>query len=92
MIRTIQRTARLKAPSAMLGEVFCAVGRHARSVKQRTLFGTRNVISAFDDNHVLNADLHKHQTDALKAAEKHRKIINEAREAKAKKKSAKTTA
>jgi len=69
----------------MLREVFCAVGRHARSVKQRAIFTIRNVISSFDDNHVLKADLHEHQTNTLKAAEKHRKIINKARMAKAKK-------
>ena len=70
----------------MLGEVFCAVGRHARSVKQRALFVIRNTISAFDDNHNFKVDLHEHQTNTLNAVDKHRTRINEARKAKAKKK------
>jgi len=85
MIRSIQRTAHLKAPSTLLGDVFCAVGCHAKSIRHRTIFIIRNVIASFDAAHVLKANLHDHQRNALKSAEKHRKIINEAREAKANK-------
>ena len=70
----------------MLCAVLGAVGLHAKSVKHRALFAIRNTITAFDSQHQIKDDLHDHQKSALKTVEKHRTIINKARQVKAEKK------
>ena len=83
MLFAISRSYPMKRPTQEMRGVLKALGLQAKNIRHRALFFIRNVLSSFDGDWKLKAELYPNEVRALEAADRHIALINAKRTARA---------